>query len=111
MKVLRIIARAMSAIFVVFALVMFIGEAMQSSQRGNPEPMSPSAIIGLAIFGVGLLGLLLAWKWELAGGIISLIAFISLFIFNQDALVWVMLIFPVNAILFLGIGYQSRAPK
>ena len=110
MKVLRIIARLMSAIFVVFSLVMFIGESIESTHRGNPEPLNWHTKIQLIIFGIGLLGLALAWKWELAGGIISFLAFIALFIVNPGALLWIMLIFPANAMLFIGIGYRNRNP-
>jgi hypothetical protein len=67
--------------------------------------------VQLSIFGIGILGLALAWKWELVGGAVSLLAFITLFIVNPDALLWTMFIFPVNALLFLGVGYRSRGTK
>lgn len=108
MKIPRIIARVMSAIIVAFALMMFIGETMESAKRANPEPMTLNTIIQLALFGIGLLGLALAWKWELIGGIISLLAFITIFIVNPAALLWPMFIFPGNAILFIAVGYRSK---
>lgn len=55
MKTLRIAARVMSALIVGFALLMFIGEAIESSKRATPEPMTMSAIIGLTLAGIGLL--------------------------------------------------------
>jgi hypothetical protein len=108
MKTPRIVARIMSAIFVGFALLMFIGEAIQSNKRGTGEPMTTYTIVQLTLFAIGLLGLAFAWKWELTGGIISLIAFITIFIVNPDALLLPMFIFPGNAILFIVLGYRSK---
>jgi hypothetical protein len=107
MKIPRIIARALSAIIVGFALVMFIGESMQSAKRASSAPMTLDTILQLTLFGIGLLGLVLAWKWELVGGILSLLAFIALFIVNPSALM--IFIFPANAILFIFVAYRSKA--
>jgi len=107
-KIPRIVARVMSALFVGFALFMFIGETMESAKRANPEPITSYTIIQLTLFGIGLFGLALAWKWELIGGIISLLAFIAIFIVNPEAILLPMFIFPANAILFIGIAYQSK---
>ena len=111
MKNLRIVARVMSALIVGFALLMFIGEAMQSNKRGTGEPMTLDILLGLALFAIGLLGLALAWKWEMAGGIICVVAFIVLFIVNTDALLWPMLIFPANGLLFIAAAYPSKKSK
>ena len=111
MKTLRIIALIVSAIIVAFALMMFIGESMESAKRGTSEPMTFHTILQLALFGIGLLGLVFAWKWALTGGIISLLAFITIFFVNPQALLWPMLIFPANAILFIYVGYWRKKSK
>jgi hypothetical protein len=111
MKTPRIVARIMSAIIIAFALMMFIGETMESAKRANPEPMTLNTIMQLTLFAIGLLGLALAWKWELIGGIISLFAFTAIFIVNLKALLWPMFIFPANAILFIAVGYLRKASK
>ena len=108
MKTPRIVARVMSAIIIAFALIMFIGETMESAKRGTSSPLTSNAILQLSLFGIGLLGLALAWKWELIGGIISLLAFITIFIVNPAALLLPMFIFPVNAILFIAVAYRSK---
>ena len=108
---LCIVARVMSAIIVVFALTMFIGEGMESAKRGTSEPMTMEAMIGLALAGTGLLGLALAWKWEMAGGIICVVAFIVFFIVNAGTLLWPMLIFPANGLLFIAAAYWSNESK
>ena len=115
MKISRIIARVMSVILVSFFLVMFIGEELQSAERGTSSPMTFNTFLLIALFAIALIGLALAWKWELIGGIISLLAFIALFIgiyiFNPIALAKLALLFiyPANAILFIFVGYRSKA--
>ena len=111
MKTLRIIALVLSAIIVAFALIMFIGESMDSAKRGTSEPMNFNTILQLIQFGIGLIGLVLAWKWALTGGIISLLAFITIFIVNPASLLWPMFIFPANAFLFIYLAYRSKKQK
>lgn len=111
MKNAFIVARVMSAIFVGFALFMLIGSALEGAQKVNPEPTPLHVIVQLSFFGIGLLGLILAWKWKIAGGVISLAAFITLFIINVNTMVWIMIIFPANALLFILIGLGSRHPE
>jgi hypothetical protein len=109
MKAPRTVARVFSAIIIAFALIMFVGEAIESKKKGTSEPMTIYVVTQLALFGISLLGLALAWKWEMFGGVISLIAIIIVFIVNQEALVGPMFIFPANAILFIVVAYQSKA--
>jgi hypothetical protein len=85
---------------------MFIGENF-GSESGNP--LTTNAIIQLAITAIGLIGLGLAWKWELTGGIIALVAFIVLAIINpiiQKAPL--LLIWPIIAILFIVLWAISK---
>jgi hypothetical protein len=61
-KIPGFIARVMSAIIVAFALIMFIGETMQSAKEGTSSPMTLNTILQLTLFGIGLLGLVICWK-------------------------------------------------
>ncbi len=108
LKVPRLIARIISAIITGFFLLIYFGESLESNHSGCNEPMSMSAIIQLTIMGVGLVGLVVAWKWELAGGLLSLLAFVVLFFVNTRAFVIPMLIFPMVAILYIVIGYLRQ---
>jgi len=110
-KTLRLIARIISAIILIFTLFMFFGYALEGAGKANPEPLTMYVMIQFTIFGVGLLGLAFSWKWELDGGVVALLAFIILFCVNTDALVVPMFIFPVNAILFIVAGYLSKTSK
>ena len=53
---------------------MFMGYRV-FPESSEIKPLTTKAIIGFYIVGIGFIGLLLAWKWELTGAIISLIAF------------------------------------
>ena len=108
-KILRLIAKIISAIIIVFALIMFIGEAFEGRGKTTNTPMTFYSIIQLVFFGIGLLGLVIAWKWDFLGGIISLLAFTTIFIINPHALLWPMLIFPAISILFIIVAYLSKA--
>ena len=101
-KELRWILRGSSGLIILFFLFMFIGE-------NTGEPLTNNAILQLSITGLSLIGLGLAWKWELIGGIIALTAFIGLAIINPTVLESnLMLIWPITAILFIVLWAISR---
>ena len=108
-KELRWILRGLSGLIIVFSLFMFFGETFFSE---NPsEPLSNSAIRGLSIAGFGLIGLGLAWKWELIGGIIALVPFVVIAIETPSVLESpLMLVWPLTALLFILLWALSRNP-
>lgn len=78
-------------------------------EPGEINPLSTKAIIGFYIVGMGFIGLLLAWKWDLTGAIISLIAFAGLaVIFPMVLIPSPLYIWPVTAILFIVLWKRSR---
>ncbi len=103
-KIFRWTLRVLSGIFILFFLVMFIGETLDST-----NPLSTNSIIQLSLGGIGLIGLGLAWKWELTGGIIALAAYFVLAIVNPDTLQFsLLLLYPATAILFIVLWAISR---
>ena len=105
-KIFRWILRGLSGLIIVFFLLMFIGESLASE---SSEPMSANSILQLSVTGIGLIGLGLAWKWELIGGIIALVAFVVLAIINPTVLYSsLLLIYPATAILFIVLWAISR---
>jgi len=103
-KIFRWVLRVLSGIFILFFLVMFIGETLDST-----NPLSTNSIIQLSLMGIGLIGLGLAWKWELTGGIIALAAYVVLAIINPDTLQFsLLLLYPATAILFIVLWAISR---
>ncbi|NLO01930.1 MAG: hypothetical protein GX126_06385 [Bacteroidales bacterium] len=106
-KELRWVLRVLSGLIIVFSLLMFIGETFFGENPG--KPLTANAILQLSVAGAGLIGLGLAWKWELPGGIISVIAFIMLAIINPMVLQYtLLLIWPLTAILFIVLWVISR---
>ena len=100
-KIFRWTLRALSSIIILFSLIMFIGE-----YSGN---LSANALLQLSITGVGLLGLLLTWKWELTGSLISLLAYLLLVIINPKVLCFsLVFIWPAIATLFIVVWTISR---
>lgn len=111
-KILRWTLRVLSGIFIAFILFMFIGETFFPPESANSKPLSAESIIQLSIMGISVVGLALAWKWELTGGIISLVAFIALGFINTS--VWhpsLLLIYPATAISFIVLWAISRNAK
>lgn len=103
-KIFRWILRVLSGILILFSLFMFIGETLDST-----NPLSTNSIIQLSFAGIGLIGLGLAWKWELTGGIIALASFVAVAIINPMTLSYHLLfIFPATAILFIVLWVQNR---
>ena len=99
-KIFRWILRVLSGLIIVFFLLMFIGETFFGENPGNP--MTTNAIVQLSVMGIGLIGLGLAWKWDLIGGIIALAAFGLLALINPAVMKpSPLLVFPVTAVLFI----------
>ncbi len=109
-KIFRWILRVLSGLIIVFFLLMFIGETFFGENPG--EPLTADAILQLSLAGVGLIGLGLAWKWELIGGIIALVPFVVVAIINPIILLpSPVYIWPFTAILFIVLWAISRATK
>jgi len=105
-KELRWVLRGFSGFIIAFLLLMFIGETFFGEVG---EPLTNNAILQLSITGIALTGLGLAWKWELIGGIISLVSFVVLAIINPVVLeVPLMFAWPLTAILFIVLWAISR---
>ncbi len=101
-RVLRRIARISSLILILLTLsfaIAYIFSPEQNNSNAEPEPNQIALIVlgGLIVVGLGL-----AWKWELIGALISLVGFIGVGILNPDAMTKPMFyLFPLTAILFL----------
>ncbi|WP_424498065.1 DUF7670 domain-containing protein [Robiginitalea sp.] len=109
-KIFRWAVRGLSGLLILFSLFMFIGETFFPPESLNPEPLSANSIVQLSLFGIVLLGLGLAWKWELTGGLIALSAFIVLVTVNPNALQFsLLLLYPGTAILFMLLWVISSA--
>ena len=109
-KIFRRTLRIMSVLFIVFFLLMFIGETFFQDEAFKLKPMSTNSIIQLLLFAVSMIGLVLAWKWELWGGILSLVAIAVLAFVNPNVLDFpLLLIYPLTALLFIVLWAIDRA--
>ena len=60
-------ARIIGALLVILIVVIGIGEGMP-----NPFTQPPAVQIGFLALAMIMIGILAGWRWELAGGVISL---------------------------------------
>ena len=109
-KTLRWTLRILSATLIVFFLFMFVGETFFQGGSFNPKSMSTDAILIVSMFGLSLIGLILAWKWELMGAVIALAAYAGLLIIinTEPVKFYFLLIYPIIPILFIVLWAISR---
>lgn len=101
-KIFRWTIRIWSGILILFFLFMFIGETFFPPESLNSQPLSSNAILQLVLFGIIMLGLAIAWKRGLTGGIIALIAYALMAVINPNTLqMSMLLLYPATAILFI----------
>ncbi|HEY60461.1 MAG TPA: hypothetical protein G4N92_07255 [Anaerolineae bacterium] len=76
-NVMRWIARIWSIASILFILVMFIGSLFS----GDSSIFSLRDVIGLFFFPIGVfVGLVLAWRWEGIGGVITVASFFAFYL-------------------------------
>ena len=105
------LARFFSILIISVMLFFFIGEGLLGD---NSKPLETTAIIQLGMAGIELLGLALAWKWEVTGGSITLIVFVCKGIINPRAFAVPLMLIPFTAVLFLlswWISHKSVTPE
>jgi hypothetical protein len=104
-NVIRWIARILAAFMILLTLVFFLGEEVFDNSPGTGEPIPILGIItGILMLG----GLGMAFKWELIGGIISLIGFIGIILVNNDAATKPMFfLYALPAVLFVLCGLRK----
>ena len=98
----------LSILIIVFSILLFMGYRV-FPEPGEINPLSTKEIIGFYFVGIGFIGLLLAWKWEIIGAIISLIAYAGLAIFFPLVLApSPMYVWPGTAVLFIVLWKRRR---
>ena len=103
--IIRWTSRIISIILVLFLILMFVGSFFDPKQSNTP---STHELISFVFFPVGLcVGLLLAWKRELLGGIIAIISMIAFSLTISGTIG--MIIFAAPGVLFIICWYLSRA--
>jgi hypothetical protein len=103
--IFRWIARVIGTVMVGLTLILAMGE-------GVPDLFTQPLVIQLGFVALALMlsGILLAWRWEFPGGIMSLVGW-ALFILAervrwQHSLFFILLAIP--SLLFLGSSFLRR---
>jgi len=107
-RIIRWIARISGSVFVLFLLMMFIGETLDSS--GPLLPLAAKHVIGLLLMLGLIVGLVLAWRWELTGGLIAVVSIFALMLVLGNAPIG-MLGFAIPGALFIIAHFRSKGDK
>lgn len=67
-KIIRWIARIWSILVTIFVLLIFF-----EPDTGGPGPIAAVDVFLLSLTGLAILGLFIAWRWELVGGIFTIV--------------------------------------
>ena len=103
--IFRSIARVIGTVLVGLTLILAIGE-------GVPNLFTQPFLIQLGFLALALVvsGLLLAWRWEFLGGIMSLVGWVLFILAErvhwQHSLFFILLVVP--SLLFLGSSFLRR---
>ena len=106
-NVVRWTARVFGGLLILMCSFFFLGEVVFDDSHGvgslSPDIMKQFLLMAIVLVSYGT-----AWKKELVGGSIALLAFTALDIINPDVLsAPIMYVFPLTAILFLFCGLWS----
>lgn len=103
--------RVLSTIIIVGSLLFYLAYTL-FPEPGEGNPLTTKEIMGFCFVVIGFIGLLLAWKWEIPGAIISLIAYAALAVINPMILVpSPMYLWPVTAVLFIVLWKKGKKIK
>ena len=100
--------RIMSGFCILFLIFLFVFETFFPPDFFNSKSISDYDNIQIMLVVLGIIGLLIAWKWELLGGIIGIVSFNSLAILNPIILSSPFLIFIIISIFFIVLGTKNR---
>lgn len=114
LKIIRWVARIWTIPVVILALVA----VLSPDQNGISDPDHWLSSFFLVMWGIAVLGLVIGWRWELAGGLITIVTLVmrdTLYIIMRGAwvenilFVWVPLIPP--AVMFLFAWRMEKTTK
>ena len=104
-NIIRWTARTLSLIAIIFHALSFLGDRWSG-------PLLTGDIVRLGLWGIILLGLILAWKWERLGGLIIIGGFVAQASLNADILMmWAFWVAPAIGVLFIISSMEQRKPE
>ncbi len=112
LPVVRWGARILSAAILLFWGWFLIAHLLSEEGLFSRAPAPVLAdYIGLTAMGIALLGLALAWKWELLGGLMAILAYVILAVVNLGGLGGPFILWPITAVLFLSSWWMHRTAQ
>jgi hypothetical protein len=106
--IIRWTARVISAFLVLFSLFIFFGETIGSMHSEMNLAIRHTAAINLLLMLSGIIGLALAWKWELTGSILACLSYLVLGFFDRSIFMFPMAVFPMTSVLFIIAWFYDR---
>ena len=107
-KIILWIARIWSALILAFVLFFLIAHIFGDDESGEGF-RSVSEIVQFIGFPIStVLGLAIAFKYEIVGGLISVLGLIILFILRPDLIISPIIIMIIPGLLFIAYWYLSR---
>lgn len=111
-RILLWTARITGSLLLAFLLFMLVGHLAGDA---NPEGMrfnSAREILAFAFFPCcTIIGLALAYKWELLGGAIAVGSMVALFLLRSDLLQGRFLAMVIPGLLYLVLGMMAGRPR
>lgn len=106
--VFRWSARIISILILLF-WGFFLFAHLFGGDGGATRPLNARDVIGLTTMLTSLAGLIVAWKWEFAGAMMTLIAMAIGAIVNWRVLMFPFVLVPITGVLFLASWWIRRA--
>ena len=103
-------ARTLSTLILMF-WIFFLVASLIGDEASGSRPLNWSDYLILVTMVTALLGLVLAWKWELIGAVMTLFAVVVCAVVNFRVLYFPGTLIPIAACLFLLSWWFSRTIK
>ena len=102
MKIIRWTARILSALIIAFHVLSFLGDRL-------PSNLPTRDVVNLILWGIVMLGLIIAWKWEGIGGLVIILVSVVQYVIDPVLLsMWAFWIAPFTGVLFLISWVKNR---
>ncbi len=100
-------ARSLSVLIILFWGYFILGHLL--GDAGSPSrPLTTADYLGITALVVSLVGLAVAWKWELAGSLLTFGAVLIGALVNWRVLIFPGTLIPITALLFLLVWWRNR---
>jgi hypothetical protein len=99
--ILRWTARLSGGVIAAIFIFIFFNYLFTGSQNSLNKPISNFDAVQLSLMWLSAIGLLISWKWEFPGGLITLAAYTIHAVIKPDIIQFPYLFVPLIAILFI----------